>query len=32
MLWLTIRYGDAIYAHPSIADFRDGEQRVGRGT
>lgn len=28
MLWLGIRFGDAMYTHPSIADYRDGEQRA----
>ena len=28
MLWLGSRYGDAMYTHPSIEDYRDGEQRL----
>jgi len=27
MVWLGIRHGDAMNAHPSIADYRDGELR-----
>jgi glycosyltransferase involved in cell wall biosynthesis len=28
MLWLALRHGDAMYTHPSIADYRDGELRI----
>jgi glycosyltransferase involved in cell wall biosynthesis len=30
MLWLAFRFGDDIYTRPEIADYRDGERRVGR--
>lgn len=28
MLWLGLRHGDAMYTHPSIEDYRNGEQRL----
>ena len=30
MLWLGLRYGDAMYTHASIKDYRDGDQRLQR--